>query len=73
MAKLCDRLEAELRPRFEPGAAGVVRIPEVKRATSVWTGGSILASLSTFEKLWVTSLEYKEDPAAALHRLANLD
>lgn len=33
-----------------------------ERKYSTWIGGSILAGLSTFKKMWVTSLEYAEDP-----------
>lgn len=34
--------------------------PERKYAT--WIGGSILAGLSTFKKMWVSAEEYNEDP-----------
>ncbi|KAG2734673.1 hypothetical protein G9P44_002679 [Scheffersomyces stipitis] len=33
-----------------------------ERKYSTWIGGSILAGLSTFRKMWVTSEEYKENP-----------
>ncbi|KAI3651948.1 hypothetical protein MP228_003251 [Amoeboaphelidium protococcarum] len=33
-----------------------------ERKYSTWIGGSILASLSTFKKLWITAEEYEEDP-----------
>ncbi|KAM9924763.1 hypothetical protein OXX80_011118 [Metschnikowia pulcherrima] len=33
-----------------------------ERKYSTWIGGSILAGLSTFKKMWVTSKEYEEDP-----------
>ncbi|CAH6720550.1 actin [[Candida] jaroonii] len=39
--------------------------PERKHST--WIGGSILAGLSTFKKMWVTSQEYQEDPEI-IHR-----
>lgn len=32
-----------------------------ERKYSTWIGGSILAGLSTFKKMWVTSQEYNED------------
>lgn len=38
-----------------------------ERKYSTWIGGSILAGLSTFKKMWVTSLEYAEDPEI-IHR-----
>jgi centractin len=33
-----------------------------ERKYSTWIGGSILAGLSTFKKMWVTSQEYEENP-----------
>ncbi|KAJ3125194.1 hypothetical protein HK098_000505 [Nowakowskiella sp. JEL0407] len=33
-----------------------------ERKWSTWIGGAILASLSTFKKMWITSDEYQEDP-----------
>ena len=39
--------------------------PERKYAT--WIGGSILAGLSTFKKMWVSAEEYNEDPDV-IHR-----
>ncbi|WLF80873.1 centractin- actin- protein of the dynactin complex [Lodderomyces elongisporus] len=33
-----------------------------ERKYSTWIGGSILAGLSTFKKMWVSSEEYKDDP-----------
>jgi len=36
----------------------IIAPPE--RKYSAWIGGSILASLSTFEQMWVSKDEYKE-------------
>lgn len=33
-----------------------------ERKFSTWIGGSILAGLSTFRKMWVTAQEYSDDP-----------
>ncbi|SCZ90862.1 BZ3500_MvSof-1268-A1-R1_Chr1-3g02325 [Microbotryum saponariae] len=33
-----------------------------ERKYSTWIGGSILAGLSTFKKMWVSAEEYQEDP-----------
>ncbi|KAG0221565.1 actin-related protein [Mortierella sp. GBAus27b] len=33
-----------------------------ERKYSTWIGGSILASLSTFKKMWVSAEDYQEDP-----------
>jgi centractin len=32
-----------------------------ERKYSTWMGGSILASLTTFKKMWVSAEEYEED------------
>jgi len=44
----------------------IVAPPE--RKYSVWIGGSILASLSTFEEMWVTKDEYDESGPSIVHR-----
>ncbi|TFL06571.1 actin-like protein [Pterulicium gracile] len=38
-----------------------------ERKYSTWIGGSILASLTTFKKMWVSAEEYQEDPEI-IHR-----
>ncbi|VDM36061.1 unnamed protein product [Hydatigera taeniaeformis] len=35
---------------------------------SSWLGGSILASLSTFQKMWITKQEYNEYGPTIVHR-----
>jgi len=46
-----------------------VRIFATKeRRFSAWIGGSILASLPTFKKMWVDHKEYQEEGFAVLHR-----
>ncbi|KAJ9107235.1 hypothetical protein QFC20_003770 [Naganishia adeliensis] len=40
-----------------------------ERKYSTWIGGSILAGLSTFKKMWVSAEEYQEDPDI-IHRRA---
>ncbi|TYH60984.1 hypothetical protein ES332_D07G017800v1 [Gossypium tomentosum] len=37
------------------------------RKYSVWIGGSILASLSTFEQMWITKEEYMESGSSIVH------
>ncbi|CAL0318850.1 unnamed protein product [Lupinus luteus] len=44
----------------------VVAPPE--RKYSVWIGGSILASLSTFQQMWITKVEYDESGPSIVHR-----
>lgn len=46
-----------------------VKIVEIEdRKNSVWIGGSVLASLSTFETMWITKKEYSECGANIVHR-----
>ncbi|TEA37354.1 hypothetical protein DBR06_SOUSAS1910045, partial [Sousa chinensis] len=35
---------------------------------SVWIGGPILASLSTFQQMWISKQEYTESGASIVHR-----
>ncbi|KAL3231932.1 hypothetical protein MRX96_023195 [Rhipicephalus microplus] len=42
------------------------RPPE--RKYSVWIGGSILASLSTFQQMWISKQEYDESGPSIVHR-----
>jgi len=44
----------------------IVAPPE--RKYSVWIGGSILASLSTFDNMWITKEEYDESGPSIVHR-----
>jgi len=39
-----------------------------ERKYSVWIGGSILASLSTFQQMWITAAEYEEHGPRIVHR-----
>lgn len=39
-----------------------------ERLYSTWIGGSILASLDTFKKMWVSKREFDEDGIRAIHR-----
>jgi actin-related protein len=44
----------------------IVAPPE--RKYSVWIGGSILSSLSTFQQMWITKQEYDEAGPSIVHR-----
>uniref|UniRef100_A0A671MJ16 Actin, beta 1 n=1 Tax=Sinocyclocheilus anshuiensis TaxID=1608454 RepID=A0A671MJ16_9TELE len=41
---------------------------KIKRKYSVWIGGSILASLSTFQQMWISKQEYDESGPSIVHR-----
>lgn len=64
---LPDRIEQDV-DRLCP-QQGVVKVIATKdRYYSVWTGGSTLSSLSTFESQWITKEEYEENGAEIVHR-----
>nr|POE87185.1 actin [Quercus suber] len=63
---LADRLAKELSSLAPPGVrVRVVAPPE--RKYSVWIGGSILASLSTFQQMWITKEDYMESGSSIVH------
>ncbi|KAM0672286.1 actin [Ordospora colligata] len=64
---LAERIHNEIKALAPPTIKlGVVAPPE--RKYSVWIGGSILASLSTFQQMWVTKAEYQECGPSIVHR-----
>ncbi|KAJ1967527.1 centractin- actin- protein of the dynactin complex [Dispira parvispora] len=56
-----DRLLNEVRKLAVKDSKIKIYAPP-ERKYSTWIGGSILASLSTFKKMWVSADEYQEDP-----------
>jgi len=65
-----ERVEKEVTALAPPSMKiKVVAPPE--RKYSVWIGGSILSSLSTFENMWITKEEYDESGPAIVHRKCN--
>ncbi|CAH0730665.1 unnamed protein product, partial [Brenthis ino] len=62
-----DRLLAEIR-RLAPKDMKIRISAPQERLYSTWIGGSILASLDTFRKMWVTKREYDEEGHRAVHR-----
>jgi len=51
-----------------PDTMKIKIIAPPERKYSVWIGGSILASLSTFENMWITKEEYDESGPSIVHR-----
>lgn len=62
-----NRLQAEIS-NLAPALAKVKVVAPSERKYSVWIGGSILSSLSTFEECWITKDEYDESGASIVHR-----
>lgn len=62
-----DRLLFEMRKLASKDIKIKISAPQ-ERLYSTWIGGSILASLDTFKKMWVSKREYEEDGHKAIHR-----
>jgi len=62
-----DRLQDEMK-NLAPANMDIKIIAPPERKYSVWIGGSILASLSTFEEMWVGKDEYDEAGPTIVHR-----
>jgi len=62
-----QRLKEEL-DKLSPQTMTVKIVAPPERKYSVWIGGSILASLSTFEEMWVSKEEYDEAGPGIVHR-----
>nr|KAG5711671.1 hypothetical protein BaRGS_016853 [Batillaria attramentaria] len=64
---IADRMQKELTA-IAPSSIKVKVIAPPERKYSVWIGGSILASLSTFQQMWISKQEYDESGPAIVHR-----
>lgn len=64
---MADRIQKELTA-LAPQSMKVRVIAAPERKYSVWIGGSILASLSTFQPMWITKEEYNECGPTIVHR-----
>lgn len=64
---LVTRLKYEVE-MLAPSSVKVKVIAPPERMYSVWVGGSILASLSSFQEMWVSKEEYDEFGPTAVHR-----
>ncbi len=62
-----DRVSKELK-QLAPESMTIKIIAPPERTYSVWLGGSILSSLSTFEEMWITTDEYDESGPGIVHR-----
>jgi len=62
-----DRLLSEIK-RIAPKEVKIKISAPRERLYSTWIGGSILASLDTFKKIWVTRREFESEGARVIHR-----
>jgi actin beta/gamma 1 len=64
---IAERMQKEITS-LAPPTMKVKIIAPPERKYSVWIGGSILASLSTFQQMWITHDEYDESGPGIVHR-----
>jgi len=64
---IADRMQKEVTT-LAPSTIKVKIIAPPERKYSVWIGGSILSSLSTFQSMWVTKDEYDETGPGIVHK-----
>jgi len=64
---IAERMSKELTA-LAPSTMKIKVVAPPERKYSVWIGGSILASLSTFQSMWISKAEYDESGPAIVHR-----
>jgi actin beta/gamma 1 len=64
---LAGRLTKEM-VALAPSTMSIKVVAPPERKYSVWIGGSILASLSTFQQMWISKEEYDEAGPSIVHR-----
>ena len=64
---IADRMQKEISA-LAPPTMKIKIIAPPERKYSVWIGGSILASLSTFQQMWISKQEYDESGPSIVHR-----
>jgi len=62
-----ERVQQEVKA-LAPDSMTIKIIAPPERKYSVWIGGSILSSLSTFEEMWIKKEEYDESGPSIVHR-----
>jgi actin beta/gamma 1 len=62
-----ERVQKEVKA-LAPDSMTIKIIAPPERKYSVWIGGSILSSLSTFEEMWIKKEEYDESGPSIVHR-----
>ena len=64
---IAERMTKELTA-LAPSTMKIKVVAPPERKYSVWIGGSILASLSTFQQMWISKAEYDDSGPSIVHR-----
>ena len=67
IAGIGERMTKELTA-LAPSTMKIKVVAPPERKYSVWIGGSILSSLSTFQQMWISKSEYDESGPTIVHR-----
>ena len=62
-----ERMSKEIT-QLAPSSMKIKVVAPPERKYSVWIGGSILASLTTFTSMWIAKSEYEESGPSIVHR-----
>jgi len=65
-----ERMTKEMTA-LAPATMKIKVLAPPERKYSVWIGGSIMSSLSTFQQMWITKSEYDESGPTIVHRKCN--
>uniref|UniRef100_A0A0X3PJT9 Actin n=2 Tax=Schistocephalus solidus TaxID=70667 RepID=A0A0X3PJT9_SCHSO len=65
---LAERMSKDIRSLMPSKTKKLRIVAKPERKFSVWIGGSILASLSSFGKMWITKADYEEVGPEIVHR-----
>ena len=63
-----ERLNKEMSA-LAPASIKVKVVAPPERKYSVWIGGSILSSLSSFQEMWISKDQYDEGGPQIVHRM----
>jgi actin-related protein len=64
---ISERIEKELKVLVDDNSTKIKTISPPERKYSVWIGGSIISSLSTFVNEWITKEQYEEIGPTVVH------
>ena len=64
---IAERMTKEITA-LAPSTMKIKCVAPPERKYSVWIGGSILSSLSTFQQMWISKAEYDESGPSIVHR-----
>jgi len=64
---IAERMQKEVTA-LAPPTMKIKIVAPPERKYSVWIGGSILSSLSTFQQMWISKQEYDESGPSIVHR-----